>query len=209
MKNYFFVSIVFLSCGNSDRFVHKESIKVNSVADNAKTVKYVKKIETQCEQNLGYRLLLSNDTSSFFYCDYSFSEDIILMDSDSKIEMIEELLSYSGDTSFSSMLMICRDLRVSTSIDSKTRYQIQVEALYLINYIYFNNWDRSPFPILISKHGGKDSYNSPEVVKQAYIAYSNWFSKVRKIGISESLIKGIMPLDDSDIFWLYGSRASN
>jgi hypothetical protein len=202
MKNYFLLSLAFLSCGNSDKLSNDRLNDTSLVLDSTSKLKYIKKNSVQCEQNRGFRLFLLNDTSRFFYCNYSISEQIISMNDDVKIEMIEELLSYSGDTSLSSMPMICRDLRVSTTVDSKTRYQIQVEALYLINYIYFNNWDRSPFPILIHKHGGKDSYNSPEVVKQAYIAYTNWFSKVRKIGISESLIKGIMPLDNSDIYWL-------
>jgi hypothetical protein len=145
---------------------------------------------------------LSNDTSAHFYCNYSFSDEILLMNDTSKIELIGELLSFSGDTSFSSMPMMCRDLRISTTIDSRTRYQIQVEALYLINYIYFNKWEVSPFPILVRKYGGEDTYNSPEVVKQAYLAYSKWYAKIRKIGLSESLAQGIKPLEDGDVLWL-------
>ena len=117
-----------------------------------------------------------------------------------KIEMIEELLKYKGDTRKCFMKIKCSK---GSSYEGKMQsYSIQVEALYIINTLFFSDYTQfSPCPILVDDATKEEATVEGAIVDKAFAAYEAWFAKVKAEGFGKTLDAGIKPWDGSGVSW--------
>ncbi|MDJ1505657.1 hypothetical protein [Xanthocytophaga agilis] len=130
-----------------------------------------------------------------YYADFSESQ---------KLQMIEELLNYQNDKSLSALPVQCYNPKISKVYTGVvTEYSLQVEALFLINQIYFEDpYIYSPFPLLLDKN--TNTLNEEKTIQTAFKSYRIWYNKIRSIGIVASREQHIAPLD-KNIVWYSGS----
>lgn len=76
---------------------------------------------------------------------------------------------------------------------------VEVAALYYISYLFYQKWDHSDAPFLITQRNSK--LNSDRAVSKAYKAYKKWFAKVREIGLEEARRQKLDPLAGSGVAW--------
>lgn len=186
------VCILNLSCGGQPQEnMNKYFIKENIDCDfhNSESNKY-------------YKLVFSNEKNSVIRCSYFF--DFSNYSESQKIEIIEELLSYEGDTSLCSVKPKCYDPKRSQTVPSKVEvYSIQVEALFIINNIILSDpYSYSAFPILRNKEGTMIEAVSGSLVNKAYSFYREWLEQVKKNGLNNITVKKILPLgNNAEVFW--------
>ena len=81
-------------------------------------------------------------------------------------------------------------------------YSIQVEALFMINWLYFQApCIYSEFPVLTHSETGEAETIDGKIVKMAYQSYKQWFEKVKEIGTEEAKKQKLHPLVGSLIRW--------
>lgn len=142
-----------------------------------------------------YKIRLSNDDSELGmivyppYSDKEFSNDDIQ-------QMIEELLTYKGDTRKCFMKIKCD----SYTGDNK-QYSLQVEALYMINSLFFEDFDSFSPCTVLKNEAGTEATIDGEIINKAYTAYEAWFAKVKEMGISAAKAAKLDPLDGTGIKW--------
>lgn len=145
-----------------------------------------------------YKIKLKADDSELGMIVYPpFSEKSFSNDDIEK--MIEELLTFKGDTRKCFMKISCaEEVELPQNI---THYSLQLEALYIINSIFFDNYiDYSPCPILTNTKG--DIATTDEVlITAAFEAYEKWFEAIKVIGIGDARAEKINPLAGLDIKW--------
>ncbi len=145
-----------------------------------------------------YKIRLSGDDSELgmiVYPPYSEKEF-----SSAEIEtMIGELLTYKGDTRKCFVKIKCAG--ESTYSGDLTHYSLQVEALYMINSLFFDKYESiSPCPILKDNTGTLATIDGA-IVDKAFAAYEAWFVKVKAMGIGNARAAKINPLEGSGIEW--------
>ena len=145
-----------------------------------------------------YKIRLSGDDSELgmiVYPPYAENEF-----SNSDIEsMIEELLTYQGDTRKCFMKINCAG-NVGYE-GSLTHYSLQVEALYMINSLFFDNYTTySPCQILKNSDENVSSTDG-EIVTKAFEAYVTWFANVKEVGMGNARAEQLNPLDGTGIEW--------
>lgn len=122
-----------------------------------------------------------------------------------KIALIEELLSFKGDERLCGIRKTCYNISAfKLNTGSEKFYSIQVQALFLINQVYFEHpFNFSSYPVFKNKKWEKSSVAGP-TINAAYKAYNKWFRKVKRIGIMKAREKRITPLDSAPrgIDWL-------
>jgi hypothetical protein len=119
------------------------------------------------------------------------------------IRLIEDLLSFEGDTSICVIPIRCYDPKLSQVYMGNLKdYSIQTEALFLINQLYFDKpFHYSPYPILKNIESSKEESIDGEIIKLAYTAYKQWFVNVKKVGLKEAKKQDIDPLGGYPIKW--------
>ena len=147
---------------------------------------------------------------------YSHLLEKAVRDSIDVINVISDLLSFEGDTDLcfipvgrhvyyihevkkgDGSAIGCNNIYSGTLQD----YSIQVEALFMINWLYFNApCFQSEFPVLVHAETGETETIDGELIKMAYQAYKQWFEKVKEIGIKEAKRQKIHPLAGTPIRW--------
>lgn len=114
-------------------------------------------------------------------------------------KMITELLTYKGDTRKCFMKISCaEDIKLPENISN---YSLQVEALYIINSIFFENYTNySPCPILTNTKG-EIATTDELMIGEAFEAYEKWFENIKIVGIGNARAEKINPLEGSNIKW--------
>lgn len=164
---------------------------------------YFAKKQAYCENGSlqrGYRLLLKDDTTALYLCSYLETIRLSIFTEREKILMIEELLRYEKDTSGSAMAVTCYNPKISQYyIGNIQSYTLQVEALYLINIIAFQDpFNYAPYPLLIDKKSGK--INTGDIISQSYKSYKKWLNRVKDMGLQSAETNDIRPLS-GNISW--------
>lgn len=148
-----------------------------------------------------YKIKFSNDKSELGNIVYPIvikAEEFI-----DTINLIKDLLSFEGDTCI--CVIPIKNYNTESSqvyMGELKDYSIQVEALFIINQLYFKQpFYYSPYPLLRSIESNKEESIDGEIIKMAYVAYKQWFKKVEEVGISEARNQNITPLDGYPIKW--------
>ncbi|MFK7947461.1 MAG: hypothetical protein AB8G11_07725 [Saprospiraceae bacterium] len=145
-----------------------------------------------------YKIRLSGDDSELGMIVYPPYAESDFTNSDIEA-MIEELLTYKGDTRKCLMKINC-------SGDSKyegdlTKYSLQVEALYMINSLFFDDYTAySPCQVLKDSDGNLSSTDG-DIINKAFDAYVAWFGNVKEMGIGNARAEQLDPLKDTGIEW--------
>jgi hypothetical protein len=119
------------------------------------------------------------------------------------LAMIGELLKFEGDKRVCYLRISNYNLLSSQLyMGGLTKYSLQVEALFLINQLYFEKpFNYSPYPLLFDKiHNTYASINEVSVYS-AYKAYKIWYEKIKKLGLKRAKKENIDPLKDTWIRW--------
>ncbi|MEM7367555.1 MAG: hypothetical protein AAF587_03070 [Bacteroidota bacterium] len=145
-----------------------------------------------------YQIIFRGDTSNAAILSYSRIIQQMKSSGIDKIELIEELLLVKNDSRLSCVRVLSYDSSVSQIYDGKRRYSIQLAALFLINYLYFDSFWYSPYPILRSLFGVS---RKGVGVMIAHKKYNKWIRKVKQTGIEESRKRGLFPLESLFLFW--------
>ena len=82
--------------------------------------------------------------------------------------------------------------------DFLERATVEIGALYLATYLYYQKPDCVNGVVLLDKKG---EHNTPQAVREAFRFYRKWFRQLKKIGISNARKQGLDPLNGSDISW--------
>jgi hypothetical protein len=119
------------------------------------------------------------------------------------IKAISELLSYEGDIRLC-VFPINNYSTISSQIylGKKKNYSIQVEALFIINQlVYENPFNYASYPILVDQDTNNTSCIDGKIVTRAFKAYKEWYKVLKSKGIHYIKKKSLMPLDGSGIKW--------
>jgi hypothetical protein len=169
--------------------------------------KYFKKDKIDCD-------FVNSKNSSYFKIEFiktgkpivpcSYFFDFKDYKEGEKIRMIEELLTYEGDTNLCAIKVNCYNPKRSQTVPKSIKlYSIQVEALFIINHIIFADpYSYSSYPMIRDKGGQIVETINGGLIKKAFILYKNWLLKVKKSGLTKTIRKKILPFDDtSSVFW--------
>jgi hypothetical protein len=87
---------------------------------------------------------------------------------------------------------------------------VNLAALWVISYIYTNDFNHSLAMALVGQDAASSDSNGIYVTKQeaihrAYRAYRVWFKKVKTIGLSKAQADNLDPLEGTGLCW-YGTK---
>lgn len=83
--------------------------------------------------------------------------------------------------------------------------RVNLAALYYISYVYSGNWKHASAIALRGPDCQDDKqffYATRQTcVREAYVAYQDWFAKVQRIGFANAQQRGLQPLAGTDLSW--------
>jgi len=118
------------------------------------------------------------------------------------LELIKELLELEGDDRICAIPVQCYNPLVSRIYGGSKSYSIQIEALFIINQLYFSKpFFYSPYPVLSNlESGASESVNGPNV-ELAYRYYKEWYKTIKEIGLAKARAMNIEPLNGCKVQW--------
>ena len=107
---------------------------------------------------------------------------------------------YQGDTSICAINTKGYNISRSQSTpDGCEKYSIQVEALFIINRILFDDpYAYSSFPVLKKNDSSAAESIDGNLIKEAYKSYHDWLEYAKKNGFNNTLKDAIYPLKSSN-----------
>lgn len=118
------------------------------------------------------------------------------------VSMIEELLKYKGDTRKCFMKIKCNSSDQLGYAGNKSQYSLQLEALYIINSLFFENFAKySPCPLLVDPATEEEATIEGAIIDKAYEAYEAWFIKMKEMGVAKAKADNLDPLAGSGLKW--------
>lgn len=145
----------------------------------------------------------TGDSSKLYFVD-CFFKPVTLLDDTTKIRLIEELLYFVSDTTICDHMIY--DLSGSYTVIRKTslskEYNLQIDALILINYIALssNAFYYSPYPLLYDSKSGKEICCGGSELDRVIEIYKKWFKKLKKGGFNNYCY----PLVQKEYEWFGG-----
>ena len=161
--------------------------------------------------NTGWTLSIKADydtgMSKYYWASCYFGELPNMTDS-VKLFLIASLLSKTDDTSVCGKPVEALSYRYRGRYNrnpQSTRYNLQIEALILINYIAFSGdaVEYSPFPVLFNKKRSKEFTTAGKDLSPVIREYQKWFTKIKQHGFNNYQL----PLMSKKYEW-YGSLYS-
>ncbi|MBW7943278.1 MAG: hypothetical protein H3C64_13040 [Candidatus Kuenenia stuttgartiensis] len=143
--------------------------------------------------NTGWVLSIKADydtaASKYYWASCYFGELPNMTDS-VKLFLIESLLSETNDTSVCGKPVEALSYRYRGRHDRNpmsTRYNLQIEALILINYIAFSSdaVSYSPFPVIYDKRKKKEITTAGKELNAVIKCYNKWFKQIKKNGFGQ------------------------
>jgi hypothetical protein len=147
--------------------------------------------------NEGYKIVFKDDIIKCAYNPLVFKS----YSDKEKIAMIQELLLFQGDTN-RCVLRIAgyNPLKSQIYAGNNRNYTLQMEALFIINQIYFKDpFKYSSYPIIYNKKTKKYLVGNEIEMQNVYKLYLNWFKKIKNIEIDN--FQSLTPLDGSEYEW--------
>jgi len=126
------------------------------------------------------------DTVKRFAANCGFKEVTTLPESE-KISLIGSLISYLTDTSISAIpVFLLSNYYLGKKYPSSKRYNIQIDALILINYVALSSYafSYSPFPVLYDSQTNREVTFSSEALDSVIAGYKEWYNKIRNEGFA-------------------------
>ncbi len=125
--------------------------------------------------------------SKYYWASCYFGELPAITDS-IKLVLIASLLSKAYDTSVCGKPVEALSYRYKGRYNrnpQSTRYNLQIEALVLINYIALSSdaVSYSPFPVIYDKKKEKEITTSGKELDEVIKCYKRWFEKIKRKGL--------------------------
>jgi hypothetical protein len=138
-----------------------------------------------------YSIKVEYDTgASKFYSASCYFGMLPNMPDSIRISLIGSLFSKLSDTSICVKPVEALSYRYKGRYNrnpQSTRYNLQIEALVLINYIALSSEavSYSPFPVLYDKKNQKEITTSGKELDDVIKCYKKWFEKIRREGFKQ------------------------
>lgn len=134
-----------------------------------------------------------------------FFKEVTFLSDTTKIRLIGELLNYTSDTMkcYNPVYNLSGHYETIKREPTNKEYNLQIDALILINYIAFssNAFIYSPYPLLFDKEANKEICCNSNDLNIVIALYKEWFRELKKNGL-----KGYCyPLYDKKYEW-FGSK---
>ena len=140
------------------------------------------KVQCDCDTP-GYKIKIKvphafDDMQS---CHYSNSA-IIRAEDSLKISVLRDLLKIAETDSSLCCMRVKKYGFDKSPNPQSTNYNLQIDALYLFNFIAFGVETRkfSPYPVLYNIETRKEINNSPDEIKEVFNIYRKWFFSTEK-----------------------------
>jgi len=149
-----------------------------------------------------YKIKYKNDTS--FIGSILYPITIVTNENLDTLQLIKELLEFRGDTNICFFPVSCWNPYLNYRyFGSINNYSVQVEALFIINQLYFKQpFYYSPYPIIQNTLDKQESSIGGEIIEMAFDAYDNWFKTVEEIGLIEARRKLLLPFSGTQLKWI-------
>jgi hypothetical protein len=149
---------------------------------------------------------IKNADSTDWYFANCFFKNVTKLPDSMKIRLIGELLHYTSDTimCYNPVYNLSGHYEIIKRGPTSKEYNLQIDALILINYIAFssNAFIYSPYPLIYDKETGKEICCDGEGLREVIVIYKSWFNRLKKGGFRDYCY----PLYDKRYEW-FASKA--
>jgi hypothetical protein len=162
------------------------------------------------EKLVGAKLVIhfASDTLQLSSANEYGLKDFINLPDSIKLFIVEKLLEYESDTSLCCMDVIGRvfnDLDIAKGVPKTKRYNIQVDALYMINRICWPksiDW-YSSYTVLYDNKLKKEINDDPKKIEYLFREYRKWFATCK----ADGKIYKYFPFNDGRYVWFGGHKS--
>jgi hypothetical protein len=184
---FFFVLTPFFEKGH--KYIIKEYSHSCSLIDGEPLAGYKIALLPRSRDKKNVGLLLCQYQYDRTFSDYSNNE---------KIEILEELLSFEGDTSICAK-EVCNYGSKSFKRPITKIYTTQIDALYLFTILTVSSYSPNycPFPVLYDNKTGKEINNDQKKISKVFKIYRNWLKENKRKGF----VNYNVPLRNSRFEW--------
>jgi hypothetical protein len=131
---------------------------------------------------------LKNEDSTDWHFANCFFRSVTILPDTMKIRLIGELLNYTSDTimCYNPVYNLSGHYETIKREPTSKEYNLQIDALILINYIAFssNAFIYSPYPLLYDKETGKEICCYSDGLKAVIAIYKDWFKELKQKGFN-------------------------
>jgi len=133
----------------------------------------------------GYKLELSakgdQRNNQNVLCGYEYDKIFSVYTQAEKVEILEELLSFEGDTSICAK-EVCNYGSKSFKRPITKIYTTQIDALYLFTILTVSSYSPNycPFPVLYDNKTGKEINNDQKKISKVFKIYRNWLKENKR-----------------------------
>lgn len=152
---------------------------------------------------IGYKIALlplsgSKKNIDLLLCGYQFDRTFSDYTNEEKVEILEELLSFEGDTSMCARVVCNYGSKLFKRPKTKT-YTTQIDALYLFTVLTTSSYSPNycPFPVLYDNLTKEEINNDQKKIKKVFKIYRKWFNDNKKTGF----VNYNVPLRDKCFEW--------
>lgn len=132
---------------------------------------------------------IKTEDSTKWYLAGCFFKPVTLLHDTTKIRLIEELLEYTSDTMMcsNSIYNLSGNYTVIRKVPLSKEYNLQIDALILINYIVLSSkaFYYSPYSLLYNNKSGNEICCGSRDLDSIIMIYRKWFKKLKKRGFDE------------------------
>ena len=198
MKSYLSINVLILflpivmGCISNPDTAVQNSSRVETKLDSIFTV-------NEIDKSGRFKIMFVGDNTDYNKANYPLKYFGTKPEPDT-LSMIRNLLEFEGDQRLCYVPLKNFNLLSSTAISGN--YTIEVEALFLVNQLYFGEDFKNYSPYARLRSEPDCNLGSEEIVKHAYDAYRKWFKAVEKMGLAEARSAGIKPLKETCIGWM-------
>ncbi|WP_126971517.1 hypothetical protein [Gynurincola endophyticus] len=163
---------------------------------------FVKKVNNEDKAHLVIGIK-KGDSTDWYFAGCSFKSVALLPDT-TKIRLIGDLLDFTADTIMCDNIIFNLSGRytVIRKQPLSRQYNLQIDALILINYIALSSkaFYYSPYPLLYDKETEKEICCNSEGLNTVIAIYKNWYLELKQNGFSDYFY----PLYDKRYEWFAG-----
>ncbi|WP_461788834.1 hypothetical protein [Pedobacter sp.] len=159
----------------------------------------------------GYKIALlpiSKDKKNvgLLLCQYQYDKTFSEYSNDEKIEILEELLSFEGDTSICAK-EVCNYGSKFYKRPLTKFYTTQIDALYLFTVLTVASYSPNycPFPVLYDNQTGEEINNDQKKISKIFEIYRKWLKENK----SKGFVNYNVPLRDKRFEWFSTQKNFN